>query len=347
VGSYGRSQAPANFNPVAGVLEGDARTTSFVPLPMLTAAHRLCRRTVAGVFVYAPSGAGASYDGVNFGVPGLPPRPFGMTMYDFEAGPMLAVRLPGRIDLGVAYRMTWIRGTMKGYDPSSLVAGDPKYTESELSGTDFSGFKLGVQANPVGRLKLGLAYRTPITVDLSGKTKVMAPADSIALAEVDVTAQVRNVDKLLFGVSYEWIEGKLFTALDYERQFYGRSRDIVVTSPGGETTVPQRYHDSNIVRLGGEYRVLPGLPIRAGVGFFDDFRDRAYLGATAGGAPAPTYLFSAGAGWAITPALDIDLSYTLMQNSGTLAAAAATPTNTPGRYENTTHALSLELGIHM
>lgn len=164
VGMYGTSQAPANGP------DTDVHATSFVPLPMITAAYRLTDRVAAGLFFYTPSGAGGTFDGVNYGVPGLPPRPFGLTMYDFEAGPVLACRLPWRINLGVAYRVSWIRGSLNAYDPSSLGSGSPLYAQTSMSGTDFTGFKIGAQANPIGRLKLGLVYRTPITVDLSGKT---------------------------------------------------------------------------------------------------------------------------------------------------------------------------------
>jgi long-subunit fatty acid transport protein len=339
VGMVGKNQAPANGP------DTDVRATSFVPLPMVTAAYRVTNRMAAGLFFYMPSGAGGTFDGVNYGDPRLPPRAFGQTMYDFEAGPALAVRLPWRIDLGVAYRVTWVRGSLKGYDPASLASGTPMYAETNMSGTDFTGFKIGVQANPVGRLKLGLAYRTPITVDLSGKTKV-TDVTTGTTAEMDITAQVRNVDKLLAGATYEWIAGVLLTSLDYERQFYSRSRDIVVVSAAGSTSNPQHFKDSNIIRLGGELRVRPNLPVRLGVGFFDDFRDSAYVNASGGGAPAPTYLFSAGAGWAITRMLDLDCSYTLMLNSGTLGAAGLAPTGVPGKYNSTTQAFALNLGVH-
>jgi long-subunit fatty acid transport protein len=340
VGMVGTTQAPANGP------DTDVRATSFVPLPTVTAAYRVSHRVAAGLFFYAPSGAGATFDGVSYGVPGLPPRAFGQTMYDFEAGPALAVRLPWRIDLGVAYRVTWIRGSLKGYDPASLAAGTPMYAETTMSGTDFTGFKIGVQANPVGRFKLGLVYRTPITVDLSGRTKVTDVATGATLPEMDVSARVRNVDKLLAGATYEWIAGVLLTSLDYERQFYSRSRDIVVVSPVGSTTSPQHFSDSNIIRLGSELRVRPNLPVRLGVGFFDAFRDSAYVNAASGGAPAPTYLFSAGAGWGITRTLDLDFSYTLMLNSGTLGAAGLDPTGTPGKYSATTQSFALSLAFH-
>ena len=340
VGLYGMSQAPANGPGT------DVHATSFVPLPMVTAAYRVTDRVAAGLFFFTPSGAGGSFDGVNYGIPGLPLRPFGLSIYDFEGGPALACRLPWRINLGVAYRVSWVRGTLNSYDPSSLTSGIPLYAETSLSGTDFTGFKIGAQANPIGRLKLGLVYRTPITVDLSGKAKVMDGATGAPLAEMEVTARVRNVDKLVAGATYQWIEGVLLTSLDYERQFYSRSRDITVASAASNSSIPQRYRDSNIVRLGGEFRVKPSLPLRLGLGLFDDFREHAYVNATGGGAPAPTVLISAGAGCAITRTLDLDFSYTLMLNSGTLDAAGVAPTGTPGKYSTTTQAFALNLGYH-
>ncbi len=334
VGMVGSTHAPAN-GPNTRV-----SATSFVPLPMVTAAYRATRWLAAGLFFYTPSGAGATFDRVDFGVAGLPARSFGMSMYDFEAGPALAVRLPWRIEVGAAYRVTWIRGSLKGYDPASLAAGAPAYTETTLSGTDFTGFKLGVRANPIERLRLGLVYRTRITVDLSGETKVLDPASGATVVAMDITSRVKNVDKLLAGVTYEWIPGVLSTALDYERQFYGRSPDLVVQSAADKNVIPQRFHDSNIVRLGGELRVRPDLPVRLGVGFFDDFRDHDFVNPTAGGAPGPTYLVSAGAGWAVTRTLVLDVAYTLMLNSGTLGATA---TGMPGQYDVTTHAFALNV----
>jgi long-subunit fatty acid transport protein len=157
---------------------------------------------------------------------------------------------------------------------------------------------------------------------------------------------VKNVDKVLAGATYEWIAGVLLTSLDYERQFYSRSRDIVLVSPAGSVTTPQHLNDNNIVRLGGELRVRPDLPVRLGVGFFDDFRHKAYVNPAGGGAPAPTYLIAGGAGWALTRGLDLDFSYTLMLNSGTLGAAGLDPTGVPGKYSLTTHTFALNVGYH-
>ena len=83
-----------------------------------------------------------------------------------------------------------------------------------------------------------------------------------------------------------------------------------------------------------------------GVGFLDDYRDKAYVNAAGGGAPGPTYLVSAGGGWAIARTLDLDVSYTLMLNSGTLDATGLAPTGVPGKYSLTTHTFALNLGYH-
>ena len=66
---------------------------------------------------------------------------------------------------------------------------------------------------------------------------------------MNIAARVRNVDKLLAGATYQWIDGVLLTSFDYERQFYGRSRDITVASAVSSSNIPQHYKDSNIVRL--------------------------------------------------------------------------------------------------
>jgi hypothetical protein len=44
--------------------------------------------------------------------------------------------------------------------------------------------------------------------------------------------------------------------------------------------------------------------------------------------------------------LDLDCSYTLMLNSGTLGAAGLAPTGVPGKYNSTTQAFALNLGVH-
>jgi len=339
VGLYGVTRAPANGPGT------DVTATSFTPLPMATLAYRLGPRLAAGLYFYAPSGAGATFNGVDFGVPGLPPRPFGASLYDLEGGPALAVHLPWRFDIGVAYRVTWIKGTIRGYDPSSLASGSPAYSQITMSGTDFTGFKIGIQATPIDRLRLGLVYRTPIVVDVSGRTTVLDGATGAVVAEMDSTASVRNVDKLLAGVSYEWIAGVLRSSFDYEHQFYSRSRDILVVTAAGETNIPQHYRDSNIFRLGSEFQLMPSISARLGVALFDNFRERAYVNATGGGAPAATYLVSAGGGWAVTRTVSVDVSYSLLINRGTVEADGLDPTATPGNYNHTAHAFSLNVGF--
>ena len=126
-----------------------------------------------------------------------------------------------------------------------------------MSGTDFTGFKIGVQANPVGRLKLGLAYRTPITVDLSGKTKVMDAATGATVAEMDVRP----------GAKRGQAAGGRNLRMDRGRAPHLARLRTAVLQPlprhrGGlgrreHDHTPQHFSDNNIIRLGGELACGP------------------------------------------------------------------------------------------
>lgn len=152
--------------------------TLFGPFTQLGVNVRVHRRVVVGMVALISAAAGGVFAKVplnNFS-PEVPRGIAGNAQVAQVAGELrvpVAVQATPWLQLGAAYRLT------AGYalGKFSNAAGAP-YGEASLRGTNVLGFALGALAQVGPHWRLALAYRSQVSVDLSGTQKTFAGRNS-------------------------------------------------------------------------------------------------------------------------------------------------------------------------
>ena len=220
----------------------------------------------------------------------------------FEVTPMLSLNvpkdaiLPGRLALGAGYRVNVVTfERLKGNRE------DPGFLNLDLTGQSFSGFRVGLQYQPIEPLKLGVVFRN--------KVVVTAKADSAKVFRLnasDVSLDFTLPAKLGFGMRAD--AGQFGFATDLEVAFQSQTgRPPLKGTLEGDSApaeVPNVFdwRDGFTWRAGAEYRLPlggaggPELPLRVGYIFDSAVTNPAYPSAF-GTPPAPTRTFTAGVGF--------------------------------------------------
>lgn len=285
------------------------------PMFLLGGAFRLTDWLVAGLGVYPIASAGATYEYDGIGGP----TEDRTRLVFIEASPGLAFNLPGRVRLGVGYRVTYVNlQRFKGWEPAGRRGFD-----FELSGFNVVGFRVGAQWEPVDHLQLGAVYRHKVN------TKVENDTGFATREFVDVSTDFLLPSKLGFGGRYD--VGPVGLAVDFEYLFNGQNEGSPLegTAPAmdGMAATPIsignvfRWKNAPTVRTGVEYRLLPAtsdargrMALRLGYVFDGETTNPEYPSAF-GTPPAPTHIITAGAGWNAGP-WQLNLAYARRAGSG-------------------------------
>jgi long-subunit fatty acid transport protein len=214
----------------------------------------------------------------------------------FEITPLLSLNvpedalLPGRLSLGAGYRTSIVT-----FDRKKGPTANPNFLDLELSGVDSTGFRVGLQYQPVEPLRLGVVFRNGVTVSAKNDSATVFrdPASDVSL---DFTLPA----KLGFGARAD--AGRLAVATDIELAFQSQNgrAPLKGTLDGTPREVANvfEWEDGITWRLGLEYRLgqQQSWPVRVGYIFDSTVTNPAYPSAF-GTPPAPTRTFTAGAGY--------------------------------------------------
>lgn len=269
--------------------------TVVAPFFLLGAAYRLQDWLTLGLAGFPVASGGAEY---RYSVGRVNP----VTWVDrtnivfFEVTPMLSLNvprdrwLPGKLAFGAGYRVNYVTFARERGEPDEL-----QYLDLNMQGASFTGFRLGLQYQPIDELKFGAVYRNKVVVTTRADSAKVLTADATD-AELDFTLPA----KLGFGVRTDL--GRLGLATDVEWAFQSQNqrRPLSGKLMGTEAEVPNVFdwQDGVTVRLGVEYRVGPeqSFPLRVGYIFDSRVANPAYPSAF-GTPPASTRTFTAGAGF--------------------------------------------------
>jgi long-subunit fatty acid transport protein len=216
----------------------------------------------------------------------------------FEVTPMLSLNVPkdrfvpGRLAFGAGYRAS-IVSFVRQKGPQA----HPTFLDLDLSGTNFSGFRIGAQYQPIEPLKLGVVFRNKVVV-----TAEADDATVLLLKARDVSLDFTLPAKLGFGARAD--AGPFGVATDVELAFQSQNRRPPLKGTLEGDTEPAQvpnvfdWQDGVTWRLGFEYRLGHGpmVPLRVGYIFDSKVTNQAYPSAF-GTPPAPTRTFTAGAGF--------------------------------------------------
>ncbi len=265
------------------------------PFFLLGAAYRLEDWVTLGLAGFPVASGGAEY---RYPVGRVNPVTWvdSTNIVFFEVTPMLSLNvprdrwLPGKLAFGAGYRVNYVTFSRERGQPDEL-----QYLDLNMQGASFTGFRLGLQYQPIDELKLGVVFRNKVVVTTRADSAKVLTADA-SDAELDFTLPA----KLGFGVRTELGRLGLATDVEYAFQSQNQRRPLSGTLMGSDAEVPNVFdwHDGVTLRLGAEYRVGPeqSVPLRVGYIFDSRVANPAYPSAF-GTPPASTRTFTAGAGF--------------------------------------------------
>ncbi len=290
---FGKIRATPNDPALYASAKDKESDYTFAPFFLLGGAYRFTERVTAGFGVYPVASAGAEFSYTN---------PFagsnGETVDDrtklvfIEAAPSVSVQLPWHVTLGASYRMTYVDLERFQGSPSS------KFLDFQMTGTNFLGFKGGVQAQPMPQLKLGFTYRhkTVTTIENSRGYALFQNAK-------DLSTKFTLPSRLVFGARYDFDQLPLGVSSDVEYALNSQNTRATlngtVAADGKKISVSNVFNWTNAwtVRGGAEYRLLDRqLPLRVG-GAWDQQTSNAAYPTAFGTPPGATYIATAGLGW--------------------------------------------------
>lgn len=192
--------------------------------------------------------------------------------------------------------------------------------------------KLGLVARPIEALRIGIAYHSPTKYSLdreyqgamesvaeyNGETLSGYTTSPVLIDNQDNNWSYKTNSKLMLGASYTFGDRALIS-VDYERDWYGSMR--MTQAPSGLSTedyngISDIYQSVNILRVGGEMKVTPGVALRGGYGYSSNMvSDNS---TTAGLLDIPTTnsvnYYSAGVGFALSKNINFDITYMCQDN---------------------------------
>jgi long-subunit fatty acid transport protein len=270
----------------------------------------------------------------------------------FEVTPMLSLNvpkdalLPGRLAVGAGYRASVVTfQRLKG------PRDDPRFLNLDLSGTDFSGFRVGLQYQPIEPLKLGVVFRNKVVVTTKADT-----ATAFTLPARDASLDFTLPAKVGFGMRADG--ARLGVATDVELAFQSQNQRPPLKGKLGnsdmETAVPNVFdwEDGITWRLGLEYRLgrAKEWPIRVGY-IFDSIVTNPSFPSAFGTPPAPTRTFTAGLGyvrehWQVNVAASRRFGQTRVHSEG-LDPMACRFCGYAGQYEITMTGLYVDASVDL
>lgn len=143
----------------------------------------------------------------------------------------------------------------------------------DASGVSAWGWSVGAMYNPTDKLRIGVNYRSEITMDAENGTADFENVPNSPLTPYGDTtfdASLPLPAELSVGLSYEFL-GKWLVAFDYNRTFWDvyDSLDIHFDNATPDSKNPRNYKDASIYRFGVQYTANDVFTLRAGY-YFDD-----------------------------------------------------------------------------
>ncbi len=227
-------------------------------------------RVVVGIYVYAPSGAGADWNGTDLAaLSGGKPFKWRSMLGIFTASPSIAVKLTDQIMLGATVDVNYGMLTMD--QPFALGQYSEKLKGLAVGGT------FGLLVKPVKQFSFGVTYKLPFTAKLKGDVTIPnAPAVPGITSGTDTgTRQATWPMWLAGGIAIKPTDQLTITA-DVQYTNWKKLQTIPVTfadpvwnavfGAGGpyDRTDELLWKNTTMLRFGAEYLVTNSLAIRAG-----------------------------------------------------------------------------------
>ena len=287
----GTAPLPAPYRPT-GVIVHPGQTIDSTrggsPIPAIAYVHPFSKEFAAGIGLFAVSGMGVDY----------PPNIYlskALTSYlNARLAPGIAYKVSEVVSVGVALNLMMAQ---LEYDVAAAF-GQANHGKTNSFGY---GATVGEKVTPAPMFGLGAAHETKsyfrdFSFGVPGGTDKLT-FDQPQMATVG--ASLRPLESLLVAADLEWIDWSSTMGANLPK--YSQSQP---------TTMPfnMNWKDQWVVKLGAQYKVLEKLALRAGFNYGKMPLDPSRAFENLVFPAVAENHFTAGAGYAVTPAIDLLLA---------------------------------------
>lgn len=183
--------------------------------------------------------------------------------------PSFSYKITEGISVGWGLDFVYSTVTLKRKADLSPFAGE---ADVKLSGNGNGfGYRFGLLAKPTRELSLGFSFRSDVKISYEGTAETKGPQQLQSnLPNGDVKTELVTPQNFTFGVAYQ-VRPDLLLSADFQYVAWSSYRDLkvdFVDPKWPDLSSPRNYFDAFIARIGGEYKLLSNVDLRAGF-FFD------------------------------------------------------------------------------
>ena len=227
--------------------------------------------------------------------------------------PTVSYKINDYINVGGGF--VYATGTFDLMQAAPLETNATPYGEAHLSGNGNStGFNVGVLSHVKDFFSVGFSYRSQYKLNLNNGsaafTDIPSAASNMYPPSTTFNSSVTLPAVFCAGISKEFMGGKLVITFDFWRTFWSSYDTLKFTF--ADTATPtvssaRMYKDVNYFALGGAYKIINNLTVRAGVLYdFSPIQD-GYVSPEL--PDANTFGWSLGASYKLNNHYSFDLSF--------------------------------------
>jgi long-chain fatty acid transport protein len=194
-------------------------------------------------------------------------------MQTYTLNPVISVKALDNLSIAVGADFLWSRVLLKRKTPVVFRGNALPDGEIKLTGDGNGiGYNLGMLYEPVSKVKLGIAYRSKISVQHYGDITTVLPAPLPSADPLSGSADLTFPASLTTGISYSRLVPFTFEFdatwtgwSSYSKFKTNFSQPVAVNGVLTNTsTIPKNWHDAWAFRFGANYEVREGMKVRAG-----------------------------------------------------------------------------------
>ncbi len=313
-----------------------------------------------GIGVFTPFGLGQEYrDRSSSAFRNLTTK---IDLKTLCVNPTIAYKIDDVLSFGFGIDYLWGAAKLSKTAP---LAGPVNAYNYDLKGDgDAWGYNAGMLLKVTPELKLGLNYRSRFDLKLKGDVNFSAIDNSIDLSPAPghqsvsvlnfggATNYSTTGDTTLhlpatFAAGLSYAQGPVTVNLDGDWTMWSSYQSLVIKNngPGAGSTAstPKEWKNVVALRVGGEYRVIPALALRAGYAYDPSPVPQNTLSAELPDADRNSYHL--GAGYKVGP-MTVDASYFYLQKKDRAVnqVVSATSPSMNGTWKGDAHLVSVDLG---
>jgi len=316
-------------------------------LPHAYGVFDLGDRLKAGIAITAPFNNAVDYAG------DWPGRYQNLqtTVQSLDINPNLSYRLGEHLSVGGGVSVQYLKLKLFTAVAQSAIFGPSVPDADYLLHVDgyALGYNLGVIAEPMGGMRIGLAYRSAVAHSLEGRLDFSATTLSLlglvsAPAHTDI-----DLPATITGSITQQVTPKLSLSADAQLAQWHTLKQVLITAPPNpQFPFPEGYRDSWMFSLGGVYRWNDDWSLRAGTGFDESPVTDAYR--DTGVPDAGRVMIGFGVGARLSGGYQLDIGYAHYFSSGHASMDSSVNALDPisgitlhGRYTNSADYLGVSL----